>query len=235
MLRDRAKPFILFFLILSACFVAAKLYADTIYLKNGRSIEGVVKNEGEDFLELEFFGGTVKFRRSEIESVKRALEEDNDLIRDEWQSHKQEAEKKLIKQRREEEKKPKNVEFSSDGRGIVVPVLINNKLEVNLILDTGASFVTLKKDVAEKLGLDLDEIKSETEMILADGSRTKAKLVVLDSLSAQGVEVSKVEAVILTEELEKLDFGDGLLGMSFLKRFNFKIDQKEKKLILEKL
>ncbi len=229
------KFIILLFALISVICCAAKLYADTIYLKNGRSIEGVVKNEGEDFVELEFFGGTVKFRRSEIESVKRAPEEDNDLIRDEWQRHKQEAEKKLINKRREEEKKPKNVEFSSDGRGIVVPALINKKLEVNLILDTGASFVTLKKDIAEELGLDLDKITTETEMILADGSRTKAKLVVLDSLATQGVEVDKVEAVILTEELQKLDFGDGLLGMSFLKRFNFKIDQKEKKFILEKL
>jgi clan AA aspartic protease (TIGR02281 family) len=235
MLRVHGKHIILLFLILSLCLSVAKIYADTVYLKNGRSIEGVVKYENADFVELEVFGGTVKFSNPEINRIERAPLEDNAFIRDKWQRQKQESEKRLLEQRQREEKKPKNVSFSSDGRGIVVPALINKKLEADLILDTGASFVTLKKDVAEKLGLNLDNVKTEMEMILADGRRIKAKLVVLDSLSAQGVEVDKVEAVILTEEMERLDFGDGLLGMSFLKRFNFKIDQKEKKLILEKL
>ena len=56
-----------------------------------------------------------------------------------------------------------------------------------------------------------------------------------DVLEVQGVVAKKVEAAVLLDDTGGLGFGDGLLGMSFLKKFNFKVDQREKKLTLEKL
>ena len=60
-------------------------------------------------------------------------------------------------------------------------------------------------------------------------------MVILGSVGVQDSEVENIEAAILPEEDSASIPEDGLLGMSFLKKFNFKIDQKNDKLILEKL
>jgi clan AA aspartic protease (TIGR02281 family) len=102
-------------------------------------------------------------------------------------------------------------------------------------LDTGASLVMLSKDVAKKIGINLDKVKPDMKVIMADGRQANAKQIILDSIRVENVEAEKVEAAVLLDQTGELGFGDGLLGMSFLKKFNFKIDQKDKKLILEKL
>ena len=101
-------------------------------------------------------------------------------------------------------------------------------------MDTGASIMMLRKDVAKKLGLDLDTAKFDMQVQLADGRKVNAKYVVLESVKVQNSEALNVDAAVLLDEAD-ISFGEGLLGMSFLSRFNFKVDQKEKKLILEKL
>jgi predicted aspartyl protease len=71
------------------------------------------------------------------------------------------------------------------------------------------------------------------ELIVADGRKIHARYVVLDSVSVQGVEARKVEAAVLSEDRDP-NMKDGLLGMSFLKRFKFNIDLQNTKLSLEK-
>jgi clan AA aspartic protease (TIGR02281 family) len=115
----------------------------------------------------------------------------------------------------------------------MVKALLNGELPVNLVLDTGASAIMLKRALAEKLGIKLD--KPDTKVTLADGKTVSAKHIILESVKVQDSEVSKVDAVMLLEEESALGPVDGLLGMSFLKHFSFKIDRKDKKLILEKL
>ena len=111
---------------------------------------------------------------------------------------------------------------------------LNEKVEVSLVLDTGASIMMLRKDVVEKLGMDLDNVKPDMQAQLADGRKVDAKHIILESVKVQDSQAQNVDAAVLLDEAG-ITFGDGLLGMSFLNRFNFKVDQKEKKLILEKL
>ena len=91
----------------------------------------------------------------------------------------------------------------------------------------------LRRHVADKLGIKLD--KPDAKVTLANGKTVDAKQVTLRSVKVQDSEAFNVGAVILMEEDNGLGAADGLLGMSFLKNFSFKIDQKYKKLILEKL
>ena len=70
---------------------------------------------------------------------------------------------------------------------------------------------------------------------MADGKQINAKQIVLDSIKVENVEAQGVEAAIILDEISDAGLQDGLLGMSFLKKFNFKVDQRNKKLILEKL
>lgn len=228
------------FSILTLIFIfllcsSLKVNADTIYLKNGRSIEGLVKMEDEDSVELEVCSGTVKFRKSEIERIEKSTLDESLAIREKCERQKIALKEGILKQQKEEESKPKKVEFSSDFPGIVLNVTLNKKVQASLVLDTGASVVVLRKNIAEKLGINLDKVGEEAKLILADGRRLNGKYVILESIKVENVEAENIEAAIMLEEVSDTGFGDGLLGMSFLKRFNFKIDQKEKRLILEKL
>jgi clan AA aspartic protease (TIGR02281 family) len=211
------------------------LNADTLYLNNGRHIEGIVKNEGSGIVELEVSGGSVKFKKSEVERIERNAEEETLLMRQKWEKKKIELQKKIEKQKTEEENKPKKVAFYKDGQGIVVEAKLNNKVQVSLVLDTGASVMLLRKEVAQKLGINLDNVKPDSSIIVADGRKVNAKYITLDSVKVENVETAKVGAAIILDEIKDIGFRDGLLGMSFLQRFNFKVDQRDKRLILERL
>ena len=223
-------------LVLAYVFIFyATLNADTVYLKNGRSIEGIIKNEDNEIIELGVYGGSVKFSKSEIEKIEKGSPEDENILRKNWEKQKIENQNKILRQQLEEERKPKKVEFSQDTQNIILNVTLNKKVEASLVLDTGASHVMLRKNIAEKLGIDLDRVKPDTIVQLADGRRVNAKRIILESIKVENVEADNVEVSILLDDVGGSGVNDGLLGMSFLKRFNFKVDYKDKKLILEKL
>ena len=224
-------------MVLSLIFLAiflAKSQADTLYLKNGRSIEGLIKSEDEETIELEVCQGVIKFDKNEIERIEKSAPQEARAIRLKWERQIVWAKQRLEKQQEEEERMPKKVEFFQGGQGIILNVTLNKKVQAVLVLDTGASLIMLRKGMAKKLRINLDKVKPDIKLTLADGRKIDAKYIVLESVKAQGVEAENVEAAIMLEEVGEINFGDGLLGMSFLGRFNFKVDQKEKKLILEK-
>ena len=209
------------------------VYADTLYLKNGRQIEGIIKSENDGVVEMEVYGGSIKMHNNDIDRIERLGEEDNEALRNKWGTQKTAFENKLRQYKIEEEHKPKEVEFSDENQSITVKALINEDVTTSLVLDTGASTIMLRRHVADKLGIKLD--KPDAKVTLANGKTVDAKQVTLRSVKVQDSEAFNVGAVILMEEDNGLGAADGLLGMSFLKNFSFKIDQKYKKLILEKL
>jgi len=211
-------------------------YADTLYLKNGHSIDGIIKSDDGKILELEVgLASSVSFLKSEIESIKKDSQKDSQSLRQKWQERKLEVDNKIAKQELEEENKPKSAGFSHNLSGMVVNVILNNKVEAKMVLDTGASVMIITKNIADKLKLDMRKTEPDTKMQVADGRKVNVKRIIIDRVAVEGVEARNVEAAVLMDDTGNLSFSDGLLGMSFLKRFNFKVDQKEKKLILEKL
>jgi clan AA aspartic protease (TIGR02281 family) len=225
--------FLLLFVLVM--MVSRCVYADTVILKNGRKIEGIVKAEDDGMIGLEVCAGVVKFKKSEIERIEKSKPHEHDLIRADWEIQKRKTEERISRQRQEELKRPQGVEFSRDSLNIRLRVKLNRKVDVQLVMDTGSTLVVLKKEIAEQLKINLEGAGPEIKLILADGRQTKAKLITLESVEVEGVEAKNVESAIMLDDITDPDFKDGLLGMSFLKRFNFKIDNREKKLILERL
>ncbi len=217
----------------------AAVFADTLYLKNGRSIEGIIQKEDDRDITLEVNSGSIKFAREQIASITRSSAEIDAQLRDDWVIEKEKQEARIQEAREKQEREPKQAVLNKETGHMMVAAVLNKKVKVNLILDTGASILALSSKVAASLGENA-EIKpgqpdSVIEVILADGSQVKAKRIFLESVSVQGSEVANVEAAILPDQASGIIKQDGLLGMSFLKNFNFKIDQKNDKLILEKL
>lgn len=209
--------------------------ADILYLKNGRAIEGLIRNEAEDRVELEVCAGTVKFFKNEIARIERSAPQEAEAIRKNWGRQQKESQDRRLKRQLEEERAPKTIDFSKESQNIMLKVSLNNRLEARLTLDTGAELTVLKKAIAQKLRLNLDKSDAAIQLTVADGRRINAKRVILESVIVEGIEAKNVEAAVMLDDIGDSGFGDGLLGMSFLKRFNFKVDHKEKKLILEKL
>lgn len=240
-MKSLVKILILIFLVSTSFIFNA--YADTLHLKNGRTMEGIIKAESQDSVDLEVFGGMVRFRKSEIDRIEKSGEESAQTMRSKWDKKRLDTISKAREEqlRKEEEQlkkefEPKEVEIGRLGGHVLVEVKINRKTDVSLILDTGASCVLLTSSAAKKVGIDYRDSKGQAvELIMADGRKVKGKQVILESVSTQGVEAKNVVAAILPEDADAANFKDGLLGMSFLKNFNFTVDQKNNRLILERL
>lgn len=222
-----------FTLVFLSGFVT-ELNADTIYLKNGRSIEGLIKSEDNNSVELEIKIGTIRLRKNEIERIYKSTPDESYAILKKWERQRLEAQEKRLIEELKKEFEPKKIEFSKEPQGIVVDAILNKKIPASLILDTGASLVIITKEVAKKLGIDVDKKDKVVKLIMADGRMIEAKYIVLESIGVQNVELENVDAAILLDDEQNLVFKDGLLGASFLNKFSFKVDYKNSRLILEK-
>ncbi len=224
------------FLVIVALLLAevSLLKADTIYLKNGRTIEGFIVEEKPESIQVDVGFGKVGLKRSEIDSISLSDEKDSGSLRDKWTRQKAASEERRKEEELKEELAPKHVNIADDRGQIVVGALLNKKINATLILDTGASLVVIKDSIAKQLGIDTGSLKQDIKLRLADGSESSAKHAVLSSLSVQGVEAINVDVAILSSDVQDPALKDGLLGMTYLKNFSFKIDQRNKKLTLER-
>jgi clan AA aspartic protease (TIGR02281 family) len=108
------------------------------------------------------------------------------------------------------------------GGVVKVPVVVNN-VPATFILDTGAAFVALKDSFAKKAKVEIEagsSVHLHTANGIAEGQRGRADTIQLRSLKAKSVPV-----VVEADSAAAYGDGvDGLLGLSFLSRFNMTID-----------
>lgn len=215
--------------------VAGNLYADKVYLKNGFKIECIVRNQNEESIDMEVGGGTMRFPADQVQTVEISTLIEQALLRKKWERETL-AQKKGQKEEAKPESKPeiKAIKIDTSSGHVTVDAVLNGKVTAKLLLDTGATLMVLSNNVAENLKIDTKKLTKVIELELADGRKINTKFTTLDSVSVQGVTAKDVDAAILPEGADKLNVKDGVLGMSFLKRFSFKVDYKNNKLILEK-
>jgi clan AA aspartic protease (TIGR02281 family) len=111
---------------------------------------------------------------------------------------------------------------------VIVPVTING-IAGKFILDTGATYVSVKSTFALRAKITPDKdstVQLHTANGTSEGRLARAKTVQLRSLTA-----SEVPVVVQTDAKGTYGDGiDGLLGMSFLSRFNVTMDGRSVKL-----
>ena len=208
-------------------------FADTVYLKNGRGMSGIISKETSEFVELTIEIGKVKFYRDQIERIERSSETARKALEQSWEEERLQKEAELARQREEARNFRKEVKAERIGDHLVVSALINGKVKARLMLDTGASNVIISLKKAKELGLGIDkDDKPDAKMKLADGAEVGVKMLELKSLSLEGAEAKEVEAAVILNEVTFRDF-DGLLGMSYLKTFKFEINLEDNRLILQ--
>jgi len=118
-----------------------------------------------------------------------------------------------------------------DGQGhFLADVLINNRVHASLIVDTGSPVIMLSSSFIQKLGLDLSQ--SQQGFVEVLNGKYKAAAVTLDQVKLGDAEAQDVGAAVLLEDSKEIN--DGLLGLSFLSKFHYTLDQSGQKLVLRK-
>jgi predicted aspartyl protease len=110
------------------------------------------------------------------------------------------------------------------GRQVFVPVKLRNgsaETDAMLLLDTGATSSVISPAVAERLQL---QEYTDVKIGVVGGRVMNARRVVLSQMEVGPVKRLQQEAVIVRQRSS--DFGDGLLGMSFLAGLKYTIDFK---------
>ncbi|OIO70901.1 MAG: hypothetical protein AUJ57_07850 [Zetaproteobacteria bacterium CG1_02_53_45] len=119
------------------------------------------------------------------------------------------------------------IPYSLQHGSMLVEALVNGKTQT-FVVDTGASFVTIPPQLAERANISTERAKL-IQLQTANGVIT-APMVDIQHMSILSAERQQVKAVIAPIDAQgKL----GLLGMSFLGAFRMNIDHDRRMIILE--
>lgn len=108
------------------------------------------------------------------------------------------------------------------GGAVVVEAVLNRRLTVPMLLDTGADFTVLTKQVARDLRLSSPEHLPTLEFTTAGGV-VRLPVATLQSLRVGTAEAHEVSVAIDVDGRMPV----GLLGMTFLRHFKVTVDQHQ--------
>jgi clan AA aspartic protease (TIGR02281 family) len=124
------------------------------------------------------------------------------------------------------------VDLRVENKTLWIDVRINGKPIRSMILDTGASSVSLPFLFAKDLGITVTDADPTVQLQMADGKIVDAKQVSLESVQVGEFIINDVQAFVLPEELHA---APALLGNTFLSNFTYEVDPVRGKLILSRL
>jgi aspartyl protease family protein len=118
------------------------------------------------------------------------------------------------------------VRLNPDAVGQYSTEVMINGSRVRMLVDTGATFVSLSAETAERIGLPINESNYTARMNTANGV-ARAAPVTLNSVSVGDIYVPSVQGIVMDRPSGSIN----LLGMSFLRRLS-RVEQKSGQLIL---
>jgi len=119
------------------------------------------------------------------------------------------------------------------GSEILVEARFNDRVTSSLIVDTGAAVTVISRSLAERIGIHPSAITDTVDLTMADGSVVKGKRVMMESLAVGSARAEKTPVAILDSFPES--GAEGVLGMTFLRKFVFTIDSQKNELVFESL
>ena len=116
----------------------------------------------------------------------------------------------------------------------LVSGLVDNNKAIRLMIDTGASISVMSSQYFNRIKGALAPTFVRNAKINTAGGVVDASIYQFSSFAIKGYRISNMQFVIMDlENSGSKTNGDGLLGMNFLKAFNFQIDQQNSQLLLE--
>jgi len=123
------------------------------------------------------------------------------------------------------------VKLTKRGNSLTTSVLLNRKVREELIVDTGATDTVISSGLAKKIGISVAKGKNILCQV-ADGRAVNGKQINIKEVRVGGAKVYNVQAVVL--DSGEMGNSPGLLGMSFLNNFVFKVDAEKELLVLQR-
>lgn len=124
------------------------------------------------------------------------------------------------------------IKLTDDGGTFLVSVLIDGKHTKEMVVDSGASAISLPFAMAKEMGLEPTSGDRKVRVSLADGSEVEGFLKTIPTVRVGKFTVEDVECVVLSPVAVK---APPLLGMSFLGNFKFEIDKNRAELKMVKI
>ncbi|HLC15356.1 MAG TPA: aspartyl protease family protein [Thermodesulfovibrionia bacterium] len=116
------------------------------------------------------------------------------------------------------------------GKHFFVPLVLNNTLEAELLIDTGASITAISASLAEQLGLSGVEPQGYVQLNTAGGV-VEAPVYLLPTVQFGEYVVENFRIAVLTT-FDQTNM-TGILGMDLLRYFHFSFDMDNQVLILQ--
>ncbi|HCX26761.1 MAG TPA: hypothetical protein DHT34_03395 [Cellvibrionales bacterium] len=116
----------------------------------------------------------------------------------------------------------------------LVSGLVDNRVNIRLMIDTGASISVMSADYFNRIKNQLGPEFIRNATINTAGGVVKAPIYQFASFEIGDYRIPNMEFVVMTlENSGSKNNGDGLLGMNYLKAFNFQINQENSRLLLK--
>ncbi|QDU58604.1 retropepsin-like aspartic protease [Aeoliella mucimassa] len=116
-----------------------------------------------------------------------------------------------------------SITLRRQGNTLFANVVVNGKYEKEMVVDSGASILSLPAKVAQELGIEPTADDPPVQLMMADGRTIEGRLVTIDEVRVGQFTVQNVEAAVLGPDAVG---AEPLLGMSFLGNFKFELDAK---------
>lgn len=118
--------------------------------------------------------------------------------------------------------------LTGDDSQLLVEAKLNGHVSGLFLLDTGASYCVITPDFAKRLGVRKDEGQDPVALLTPAG-KIEAPMTTLRSVEVARARAGDVSAVIYPAVDAPLS---GILGLSFLKEFEFSVDARRRVLRL---
>jgi clan AA aspartic protease (TIGR02281 family) len=125
---------------------------------------------------------------------------------------------------------PQSIPLSRQGEHFIVQALMNDTFNVSLMIDTGASIYLLSESALDALNQYSEVFYIKDLTLNTAGGQITASLYQVAEFAIQDYVVNDFVFAVSPYSSEH---SDGLLGMNFLKAFDFHIDQNNGLLILK--
>ena len=127
-----------------------------------------------------------------------------------------------------------SVQFRPSGQQMVVEAIVDRRVKVNFLVDTGASLTMIPSAAATELGINLNA-RLPTVPVQTVSNVIHVPLIVLDSVEVGGMEVKNLTVAVYDVPIfdPYLPGPPGLLGRDFLGNFRVQVDLNQGFLLLE--
>jgi clan AA aspartic protease (TIGR02281 family) len=126
----------------------------------------------------------------------------------------------------------RSIALVSLGNHFIAPLNVG-RYTLNLMIDTGASTTVISQQTFDNMSKRVSSEYVGTYQINTAGGRVNAPIFQLKQVFLAGFRLDNIAVVVL--DLPDFTYADGLLGMNLLRQFDFKIDQQQQQLQLNRV